>query len=398
MGSKDHPLRQEAHWKVVPRSLRNGFRLHQVGPRTHQQSGGRHGRLCQLHRHASPLGADRDGVQPGTLSDCQESAPFQDALIVNDFHEGSLLREALQGIPDNQWRPPPLDLLEVYAYPNSQLTEVAQQQGMRARRFTLTDGNLETRAGQLQLLKMVLIYRPKHLWVSPECGPWSSWNQFNSRRSLTGHEKVRQSQEEARVHLKLCNLLSKIQLSNNRRIHLESPWQALTWHQPELADLMRSARAIQLDQCMFGLRHPETKDPMQKRTRIQSSSSDLILALDHRLCNHRHEHKSIAGTCRFQGRSVRVSQFAGSYPRVFAKAIVKGLASSRGPPDALPVLHVHELEEPVMPPSKRARTNENTADNIDSTADNSGNPADSAMTPNDISEKWKPVFDMLQQE
>lgn len=288
MGSQSHSLRQETHWQDLPRGIRNRFRLHEVGAGTHQQSGGGHRRLRQLHHHSPSPGADRDGIQPGALSESVESAPFQDALNIQDLHEGNLLKEALQGIPRNQWGQQPLDLLEVYAYPNSQLTEVAQQQGTRARRFTLTDGDLETRAGQLQLLRMVLIYRPRHLWVSPECGPWRSWNQFNSRRSLTGYNKVHQSQENARVHLKLCNLLSKIQISSNRHIHLESPWQALTWKQPGLSDLMRCTKAIQLDQCMFGLRHPETKDPMQKRTRIQSSSSDLILALDHRLCNRKH--------------------------------------------------------------------------------------------------------------
>jgi hypothetical protein len=36
-----------------------------------------------------------------------------------------------------------IDILEVYAYPNSQLTEVANASGLRAKRFTLEDGTFQ---------------------------------------------------------------------------------------------------------------------------------------------------------------------------------------------------------------------------------------------------------------
>ena len=51
-----------------------------------------------------------------------------------------------------------LDLLEVYAYPNSQLTEVAQACGLKAKRFTLEDGDLRTSEGRTNLLLTVLLH------------------------------------------------------------------------------------------------------------------------------------------------------------------------------------------------------------------------------------------------
>lgn len=30
---------------------------------------------------------------------------------------------------------------------------------------------------------MIALHRPQHLWVSPTCGPWSSWSHLNSSRS-----------------------------------------------------------------------------------------------------------------------------------------------------------------------------------------------------------------------
>ena len=77
-----------------------------------------------------------------------------------------------------------LDLLEVYAYPNSQLTEVAQACGLKAKRFTFEDGDLQTSEGRTNLLFTLLLHQPKHVWLSPECRPWSPWNRFNASRSI----------------------------------------------------------------------------------------------------------------------------------------------------------------------------------------------------------------------
>ena len=118
---------------------------------------------------------------------------------------------------------PQLDILEVYAYPDSQLTEVATACGLKAKRFTKEDGDLSTPEGRSSLIMHVLLYRPKNLWLSPECAPWSAWNRFNSHRSMQGFRRVWQVQQDSRVHLKLCNLLAKIQASEGRHTHLENP-------------------------------------------------------------------------------------------------------------------------------------------------------------------------------
>ena len=227
---------------------------------------------------------------------------------------------------------PQLDVLEVYAYPNSQLTEVAQACGLRAKRFTLEDGDLRTSEGRANLLFMIMLYRPKHVWMSPECGPWSPWNRFNASRSLECFQKIQEEQYHAKVHVKLCNLICKIQVSSGRHAHMENPWTASIWKHPQLAEMLRWTMAARLDQCMVGLRHPNTDDPMQKRTRIQTTSREMFQALDDRICSKHHDHHQIAGSCTWKGHRMQVSKFAGFYPRAFAKAIVKGiLATKEGP-------------------------------------------------------------------
>lgn len=147
------------------------------------------------------------------------------------------------------------------------------------------------------MLSWILLYRRKHVWMSPECRPWCAWNRFNSHRSLQGFAKVQDEQEKARVHLKFCQLVSKIQISEGRHAHMESPWTAELWSQGEIREFVSMSLAARFDQCMLGLKHPETQKALQKKTRVQTTSREMFLELDQRTCNHEHEHSQIAGQC-----------------------------------------------------------------------------------------------------
>ena len=63
----------------------------------------------------------------------------------------------------------PVDLLEVYAQPNSRLAEEVERLGGKSERFTKEHGDLSTFDGQVQLLRMMCRLRPNHIWVAPEC-------------------------------------------------------------------------------------------------------------------------------------------------------------------------------------------------------------------------------------
>ena len=91
---------------------------------------------------------------------------------------------------------------------------------------------------------------------------------------------------------------------------------------------------------------------MQKRTRVQTTSREMFALLDDRLCNKQHSHHQIAGSCQWKGHHFPVSKFAGFYPRTFAKAIVKGIISTKGGPIEVPVMHADDFE----PPAKRQKT------------------------------------------
>ena len=84
----------------------------------------------------------------------------------------------------------PLDLLEVYCGPESQLTHQINRLGGRAMRFTKGDGDLSTKEGIEKLWTWVEMYEPNHIWVAPECRLWGSFAKYNMGRSPTIQESI----------------------------------------------------------------------------------------------------------------------------------------------------------------------------------------------------------------
>ena len=270
-----------------------------------------------------------------------------------------------------------IGLLEVYAYPNSKLTETANRCGLKAKRFTMQDGDLSTKA---TLLSLIILHQPRHEWLSPECGPWSAWNRFKSQRSLQRFARVQKNQEEARVHLKLCQLICHLQIEAGRHAHTESPWTAELWNQSEIREFVRSSLEANFDQSMLGLRHLVTNMSMQKKTRVQTTSREMFETLEQRICDHQHEHSQIAGPCRVGQEAMPVSKFAGHYPIDFAKAIIKAIMGTKGSPIERPIYHIDDHDD--EPPRKRAK--------IQQAKDDDAEPMQT-----DDSSPWQEVFKTL---
>ena len=113
-------------------------------------------------------------------------------IVVETEFEAKLLK-AIRAETNHKAFGKQVDLLEVYAQPNSRLSEEVIRQGGRAERFTIEHGDLSTFEGQMQLLRMIFRLRPKNIWVAPECHPWCAWNRFNASRSIKGYEKIQQT-------------------------------------------------------------------------------------------------------------------------------------------------------------------------------------------------------------
>ena len=393
MGPKAHHMGQEAPWEKFPRGVRHRSGIHKMGPSPFRQSARGRWRLPELCQHP-PASADNGTAERERLSEWQP-IPFNRYQLrhrikhearVSDGEEAGWMKEVFKIINKGGNKCSRLDLLEVYAYPKSNLTEVANQCGLKAERFTKEDGDLSTKAGRQSLLVTIMLRKPSHVWLSPECRPWCAWNRFNAQRSPAGFARVQQDRQESRAHLKLCNLIYKLQAGEGRHTHFESPWSAETWYQKELNDFLKGSVAAKVDQCTMGLKNPQTKDPIEKKTRIQTTSMSLFKELDQRICHREHKHGHVAGTCKWMGKTINVSQFAAMYPRAFAKAIVRGIPKENSTPIEAPILHVSSIEEPPM---KKARTQE-PHDQPDNTGEGESNVEAT-------SQQWLPVMEKLRQ-
>ena len=85
-----------------------------------------------------------------------------------------------------------LDLLEVFCGPQSQLTAQAQKLGYRAERFGMAQGDLQTFQGREKLFHKLVVHRPRHVWFSPTCGPWSGFSCLNGSRSVESWDALQQ--------------------------------------------------------------------------------------------------------------------------------------------------------------------------------------------------------------
>ena len=277
------------------------------------------------------------------------------ASFVSSPWEEQLLRASLKDIKKKN----PIDLLEVYASEDSRLTKAVQDLGGKSLRFTKQDGDLSTFAGRVRLLRLVFEYSPRHIWLAPECLPWCAWNQFNQCRSIHQWERVHNIQEESRPHLRLCNLLMKIQRENNRHCHIENPAGSGLWKQPEIQESLQSTLPAKFDQCQMGLKHPQNHRLIRKRTIVHSTSKNVHELLDDHLCSGQHVHAPIAGSCKFDGRRMLVSRFAAFYPTGLAKRIAKGIMQKNHQHVDFPVYPVETLDdESIERPQKRSRTEE----------------------------------------
>ena len=208
------------------------------------------------------------------------------------------------------------DFVEIYCSESSQLTHQCQILGLRAIRFGLKQGDLSTFAGQCQLYDVLWTYRPRHVWMSPKCGPWSAWNRLNMQKSISLEQKILQDGRSENVHLLLCDAVFRLQdwRGPECHFHLEQPQGSELVFQREMHNVYENTFKAICDMCTAGkLQHPNTHEPLRKRTQILTT----------------HQHDVIAGSCKAPklGR-MPLTQYTEMYTAVFGRRIGRALRCS----------------------------------------------------------------------
>ena len=250
----------------------------------------------------------------------------------------------------------PLLVLEVYANPNSPLTEAIQALGYKAMRFTKEDGDLNTFSGRQKLWSIVEKFQPEHIWVAPECGPWSGWNHLNQHRSPQMFDMIEQKQIDQLPHAKLCQRLAMHQLKHDRHFHFEQPSGSTLFNLKVFEELREKAVVARFDMCQFGLCIPKTNRFLRKRSQVLTTSRQMFHALHQQFCTDQHEHQRLEDNMSIDGCQQKLTSFCATYCSGFARMIARIIChrhhSAVGPDEAIMATsHVDER------PSKRLRSN-----------------------------------------
>ena len=219
-----------------------------------------------------------------------------------------------------------IDLLEVYCDTESQLTSQTQELGLKAVRFCRHNGDLGTFGGRCKLYDLIWVTRPRNIWTSPTCGPWSGWSHLNAGKSLILAERIIRARSHERCHLHLCDALCRMQIRRRSdcHFHLEQPVNSDMLFQGELSFIVHYTLQAKFDMCTGGnLRHPEHGDTfLKKHMQIWTTSRVLHRTIEQWQCLGHHKHMPIAGSCQVPGRGrMPVTKYTEMYTRGFARRI-----------------------------------------------------------------------------
>ena len=239
------------------------------------------------------------------------------------------MSEELQGVVQ-QVRPlgSRWTLAEVMCSENSPLTQQVQQSGKSAFRFGLAQGDLSEVAGRQSLFRMLAQHRPKHIWYSPVCGPWSSWSQLNASRSLQHQQDYQQRRRELLYQLALGITLYRHQVGHGDHFHWEQPRKSLMFKNPCLNEVYVHAQACEFDMCRAGrLTDPESGLFMKKAMTVLTTFAPLYEHFHGMCCDHSHQHQPIEGSCKLaNGKTTLRTKYTEVYPRKFARTTAQLLS------------------------------------------------------------------------
>ena len=238
----------------------------------------------------------------------------------------NMIMSELQQV-QNEVKPmgPRWDLGEIMCSEKSPLTQQVLNADGHAFRFGLSQGDVSTTEGRQQLFQKIIRHRPKHIWYSPTCGPWSSWSQLNASRSLFHQELYQDQRRQLLYQLSLGIVLYRHQVGNGDHFHWEQPQRSLMFKHPSLAEIQMHTQACQFDMCRAGdLRCPETRIHMKKGMSVLTTYAPLYDRFHGMSCDNRHPHQPIEGSCHSQnGETMLRTKFTEVYPRKFARSIAQ---------------------------------------------------------------------------
>ena len=177
---------------------------------------------------------------------------------------------------------------------------------------------------RLNLVLLIGLTQPQHVWSSFPCGPWSAWSQLNQSKSDQLFEDIEEKRKQAREHLQVVSETWHVQTSLGGARHAENSLTSLAWQELNLG----SAWSVRIDQCATGLRSVKTGTPVKKPTRTISAEESVVAALSSYRCDNNHPHEHLEGS--YKGKNM--TSYAETYPNKRCRILVQTMCQQKVKP------------------------------------------------------------------
>ncbi|CAK8989535.1 Dynein heavy chain [Durusdinium trenchii] len=211
---------------------------------------------------------------------------------------------------------------EICCRPQSALSDACSRMGLKACRKMLEDGyDIERDATRVRLLQDQKEEKPKRIWWSLKCTPWTSIQNLNQRNEHQ-IEALRKKRQKARrgVRIALATLQQMITADPEIKFYWEWPKGAYEgWRLPEMQAFEKEMAKLnvrlywtEIHGCMFGMTAPDG-ECIKKEWYVMSNDYDFDYHCNV-LCDHSHTHRE-GGMIGMGSAAVEAT---GYYPPEFA--------------------------------------------------------------------------------
>ena len=218
----------------------------------------------------------------------------------------------------------PWKILEVFTW-SCMISQVASSRGWEFLEPVTLESGWDLRFPDVQdrAMNYIEAAAPDLIVLAWPCGPWSPLQALNQKTPMQRRALQMKRRQSRRTFLAFARRVAQYQRARGGAIVGENPAPSKAWEQEEIQEAFMGLEHKVMDQCRYGLRHPITKIPMRKRTRL-AGQKEVLKYMDKK-CGRDHQHHPIEGSFKGEdGKWHSLSALAGGYPVEFCKNILMG--------------------------------------------------------------------------
>lgn len=254
--------------------------------------------------------------------ECDEEAPLPDEtalMLAKTWHHqrNPLSREWHSLVHHGR----PL-LMELACFPDSVLSSEVEKRfgaGSAIRASEWNGADLETEEGVKHAISLIRRFRPAHLWISCECGPFCPLQRLN-QRSDEQCERLQGKRNRALQQYLGAMEVARIAKKLKIEVHWEFSTRSEAWKLQEIQDFLHEMdmKKVSCSGCTVGLRTKDGKLSLCKGWTVATKNQDLLSHLDLK-CQKNHPR----GKCE-AGQTAHTAR----YTIPFARKVIDALSNS----------------------------------------------------------------------